>query len=80
MGAVARILGHGGIWMVARAARVSETTVRKGLDELEAGEGPLHPAIPAIANAVRDAVGISLRSMPFTPERVLALLRQKAEA
>jgi 4-hydroxybenzoyl-CoA reductase subunit alpha len=38
----------------------------------EAGEGPLHPAIPAIANAVFDAVGIRLRSMPFTPERVLA--------
>jgi CO/xanthine dehydrogenase Mo-binding subunit len=44
----------------------------------EAGEGPLHPAIPAIANAVRNAVGISLRSMPFTPERVLAALRQNA--
>ncbi|MCB5906932.1 hypothetical protein [Streptomyces pinistramenti] len=27
--------------MVARAAQVSETTVRKGVDELEAGEGLL---------------------------------------
>ena len=27
----------------------------------EAGEGPLHPAIPAIANAIYDAVGIRLR-------------------
>ena len=27
--------------MVAQAARVSETTVRKGVDDLEAGEGPL---------------------------------------
>jgi 4-hydroxybenzoyl-CoA reductase subunit alpha len=43
----------------------------------EAGEGPLHPAIPAIANAIADAVGIRLRTMPFTPERVLALLAQK---
>ncbi|MFI5977808.1 ISAzo13 family transposase [Streptomyces sp. NPDC051452] len=41
MGAEARILGHGGIRAVARAARVSETTVRKGMDELEAGEEPL---------------------------------------
>ncbi|WCN05152.1 ISAzo13 family transposase [Streptomyces sp. M92] len=41
MGAEARILGHGGIRAVARAARVSETTVRKGVDELEAGEEPL---------------------------------------
>lgn len=41
MGAEARILGHGGIRAVARAAQVSETTVRKGVDELEAGEEPL---------------------------------------
>ncbi|WP_438289644.1 ISAzo13 family transposase [Streptomyces sp. HUAS TT7] len=41
MGAEARILGHGGIRAVARAAEVSEATVRKGADELDAGEGPL---------------------------------------
>ncbi|MCZ4611539.1 ISAzo13 family transposase [Streptomyces sp. Lzd4kr] len=41
MGAEARVLGHGGIRAVARAALVSETTVRKGVDELEAGEEPL---------------------------------------
>ena len=41
----------------------------------EAGEGPLHPAVPAIANAIHDAVGVRLRTMPFTPERVLAALR-----
>ncbi|GAA2973048.1 hypothetical protein GCM10010446_66870 [Streptomyces enissocaesilis] len=31
-------MGHGGIRAVARAAGVSETTVRRGLSELEAGE------------------------------------------
>ncbi|MFF5011405.1 ISAzo13 family transposase, partial [Streptomyces phaeochromogenes] len=41
MGAEARALGHGGIRLVAQAGQVSETTVRKGVDELEAGEGPL---------------------------------------
>jgi 4-hydroxybenzoyl-CoA reductase subunit alpha len=41
----------------------------------EAGEGPLHPIIPAIANAIYDAVGVRLRTMPFTPERVLAAIR-----
>ncbi|MCA9490460.1 MAG: molybdopterin-dependent oxidoreductase, partial [Myxococcales bacterium] len=41
----------------------------------EAGEGPLHPAIPAIANAIWDAVGVRMRTMPFTPERVLAAIR-----
>lgn len=40
----------------------------------EAGEGPLHPAIPAIANAIHDAVGVRLRRIPFTPDRVLAAL------
>jgi CO/xanthine dehydrogenase Mo-binding subunit len=43
----------------------------------EAGEGPLHPAIPAISNAVFDAVGIRLRELPLTPARVLAALREK---
>ena len=43
----------------------------------EAGEGPLHPIIPAIANALYDAVGIRLRRMPFTPERVLQAIRQQ---
>ncbi|MET9080278.1 ISAzo13 family transposase, partial [Streptomyces sp. NPDC004232] len=40
MGTEARILGHGGIRAVAHAAGVSETTVRKGVDELEAGAEP----------------------------------------
>ncbi|MGW2648803.1 ISAzo13 family transposase [Streptomyces sp. NPDC001393] len=41
MGAEARLLGHGGIRAVARAAGVSETTVREGVFELETGEAPL---------------------------------------
>lgn len=41
----------------------------------EAGEGPLHPAIPAISNAIYDAVGIRLRRTPFTPSAVLEALR-----
>ncbi|MEQ1892621.1 MAG: molybdopterin cofactor-binding domain-containing protein, partial [Planctomycetota bacterium] len=47
----------------------------------EAGEGPLHPSIPAISNAVFDALGIRLRELPFTPAKVLAALRaQRAGA
>ncbi len=38
----------------------------------EAGEGPLHPAIPAISNAIFDAVGVRLRKTPFSPADVLA--------
>jgi CO/xanthine dehydrogenase Mo-binding subunit len=41
----------------------------------EASEGSLAACIPAIANAIYDAVGIRLRESPFTPERVLAALR-----
>jgi hypothetical protein len=36
----ARLLGHGGVRTVARVARVSETTVRRGVAELAAGAGP----------------------------------------
>ncbi|MFE2522595.1 ISAzo13 family transposase [Streptomyces mirabilis] len=41
LAAEARLLGHGGVRAVARAAGVSETTVRKGVFELEGGENPL---------------------------------------
>ena len=40
-GAEARVLGHGGIKVVARAARVSAITVSKGASELESGSDPL---------------------------------------
>ena len=36
----------------------------------EAGEGPLHPSLPAIANAIHDAVGVRMDRLPFTPDRV----------
>ncbi|MEX0836915.1 MAG: xanthine dehydrogenase family protein molybdopterin-binding subunit, partial [Gemmatimonadota bacterium] len=36
----------------------------------EAGEGPLHPSIPAIANAIYDAIGIRMDRLPFSPPRV----------
>src|SRR5690348_4010179 len=41
MGAEARVLGHGGIRLVARAAGVREATVSLGVDELESGAEPL---------------------------------------
>jgi transposase len=41
MGAEARVLGHGGIRVVARAAGVREATVSLGARELEAGAEPL---------------------------------------
>src|SRR5215468_12750559 len=41
MGAEARVLGHGGVRLVARAAGVREATVSAGVYELESGEAPL---------------------------------------
>ena len=46
----------------------------------EAGEGPLHSSIPALSNAIFDAVGIRMKHLPFTPGKVLELLREKEAA
>jgi 4-hydroxybenzoyl-CoA reductase subunit alpha len=43
----------------------------------EAGEGPLHPIIPAIANAIYDAVGVRMNATPFSPPRVLAAIEAR---
>jgi nicotinate dehydrogenase subunit B len=48
---------------------------RPGRPYLGIGEGAQGPAPAAIANAVFDAVGIRLRQIPFTPDRVRAALR-----
>jgi CO/xanthine dehydrogenase Mo-binding subunit len=47
---------------------------RPGAPYLGVGEGAMGPAPAAIANAVYDAVGVRLRTIPFTPERVLEAL------
>ena len=41
LGAEARVLGHGGIRLVARAAGVREATVSLGVSELDSGDEPL---------------------------------------
>ena len=43
----------------------------------EVGEGSLHPSIPAVVNAVYDAVGVWLHEVPITPEAVLKALRKR---
>jgi len=47
---------------------------RPGEPPLGAGEGAQGPTAAAIANAVHNAMGVRLRDMPFTRERVLAAL------
>jgi CO/xanthine dehydrogenase Mo-binding subunit len=45
----------------------------------EVGQGPLLPIMPAVANAVYDAVGVRIDEVPITPEKVLTALRDKAK-
>jgi CO/xanthine dehydrogenase Mo-binding subunit len=42
------------------------------------GEMCATPPIPAIANAIFDAVGVRIGEMPFTPEKILRALDAKA--
>ncbi|MBI5058890.1 molybdopterin-dependent oxidoreductase [candidate division KSB1 bacterium] len=42
----------------------------------EVGEGPIHPVLPSIGNAIFDAVGVRMYELPITPEKVRRALRQ----
>jgi 4-hydroxybenzoyl-CoA reductase subunit alpha len=44
----------------------------------EVGQGPLLPVMPALANAVYDAVGVRIDEVPITPEKVVKALEAKA--
>ncbi len=44
----------------------------------EAGQGPLLPVMPAVANAIYDAVGVRIDELPITPDKVLKALELKA--
>jgi len=39
------------------------------------GENPISPVAPAIANAIEDAVGVRIKDLPITAEKVYAALR-----
>jgi CO/xanthine dehydrogenase Mo-binding subunit len=42
------------------------------------GEGPVLAVAPAIADAVRDAVGVVIKDLPLTPEKVWKALTASA--
>jgi 4-hydroxybenzoyl-CoA reductase subunit alpha len=46
----------------------------------EASEGSLAACIPAISNAIFEAVGVRLREAPFTPDRVLEAIKARDKA
>jgi len=43
----------------------------------ETGEGSLDPVTPAIANAIYNAVGVRIKDLPITPEKILRELKKK---
>jgi 4-hydroxybenzoyl-CoA reductase subunit alpha len=45
----------------------------------EAGQGPLLPVMPAVANAIYDAVGVRIDEVPITPDKVLMALEKKSK-
>ncbi|MFI9276300.1 ISAzo13 family transposase, partial [Kitasatospora sp. NPDC052896] len=82
--AEARLLGHGGVRAAAQAAGMSETTVRRGVAELESGAGPLpdgrtraagggrkraEAIAPGVVNALMALVEPDERGDPESPLR-----------
>ncbi|MFD2081922.1 molybdopterin cofactor-binding domain-containing protein [Actinopolymorpha cephalotaxi] len=53
---------------------------RPGLPPLGAGEASTPPTPAALANAVDDAVGIRVRELPLTPDRLRARLEELTDA
>jgi 4-hydroxybenzoyl-CoA reductase alpha subunit len=45
----------------------------------EAGQGPLLPVIPAIANAIYQATGVRIDEVPITPDKILKGLELKRQ-
>ena len=42
----------------------------------EAGEGPLLPILPAVANAIYDATGVRMRRLPMTADKIWRMMEQ----
>lgn len=46
----------------------------------EAGEGPLLPILPAVCNAVYDAIGVRTAELPITPDRMHRMIENRCRA
>jgi CO/xanthine dehydrogenase Mo-binding subunit len=46
----------------------------------EAGEGPLLPVLPAVCNAVYDAIGVRTAELPITPDRLYKAIEARCRA
>jgi CO/xanthine dehydrogenase Mo-binding subunit len=59
---------------------ISETPVGRGpYHSMSIGETPIITVAPAIANAIHDAVGVRIKVLPLTAEKVLAGLNERKD-
>jgi 4-hydroxybenzoyl-CoA reductase subunit alpha len=58
---------------------VEELDERGPFGAKEVGQGPLLPVIPALANAVFDAIGVRIDEVPITPEKILRALHSPSK-
>lgn len=56
---------------------IEEPDPRGPFGAKEVGQGPLLPIMPAVANAVYDAVGVRIDEVPITPEKIMKALSEK---
>jgi 4-hydroxybenzoyl-CoA reductase subunit alpha len=56
---------------------IEEPDPRGPFGAKEVGQGPLLPIMPAVANAVYDAVGVRIDEIPVTPEKIMRALAEK---
>ena len=57
-----------------------ETIDREGpFGAKEAGQGPLLPVIPAVANAIYHALGVRIDEVPITPDKVLKAMHDRSK-
>jgi 4-hydroxybenzoyl-CoA reductase subunit alpha len=56
---------------------IEEPDPRGPFGAKEVGQGPLLPMMPAVANAVYDAVGVRIDEVPITPEKIMKALAEK---
>jgi CO/xanthine dehydrogenase Mo-binding subunit len=62
-----------------RTAIIEEPVERGPFGAKGVGEGAIIPLAVALVNAVYDAIGIRFKSLPITPEKVLAALSEKQD-
>ena len=62
-------------WTESQPVETLDTSTALGAKE--AGEGTQISTVPAIVNAIHDAVGVVITDLPITPEKILKALEEK---